>query len=247
MTETTTTDQAATWPWILGGLLALLGVIGLFVMRRRSADIDEPVYEEPYVEPVAQRAPIVSPALAEPEAAEVAELTAGDAPIADRPWLELALRPVRAGVSADEALVEFELTVGNSGSVKAKDVRISTFLFAKKPASDAEMERMLIRRGEDNEDGVSPVTIAPGEGARIDGTLALPKAQLIETTNGSILPFIVADARYTLADGSQGRTSASFTIGVSEEGSPAMSPLSLTNRGMHDEVEARLCGVPEHA
>ena len=183
-------------------------------------------------------------ALAKPEAEEVAELTAGDAPVADRPWLEFALRPVRAGVSADEALVEFELTVGNSGSVKAKDVRISTFMFAAKPGSDAEMEQMLVDRGDD---GVPPVTIEPGEGTRVDATLALSKAGLLESTNGAILPVVVADARYTLADGSEGRTSASFTIGVSEEGTPAMSPLSLAARGMHDEVEARLYGVPEHA
>ncbi|GAA0313564.1 hypothetical protein GCM10009087_24840 [Sphingomonas oligophenolica] len=183
-------------------------------------------------------------ALATPEAEEVAGLTAGDAPVADRPWLEFALRPVRAGVSADEALVEFELTVGNAGSVKAKDVRISTFMFAAEPGTSAEMDQMLIDRGAD---GVPPITIEPGEGTRIDATLALPKADLIESTNGAILPVVVADARYTLADGSEGRTSASFTIGVSEEGTPAMSPISLGARGMHDEVEARLYGVPEHA
>jgi hypothetical protein len=285
-TEATTTTQAApTWPWLLAGLVAVLGAIGLFMMRRRRT-VEEAYYDEPYLATTGDEpAPIMAPrpivaepafapaaapeflraaplaavndtpaptasedaALAEPEAAEVAELTAGDAPVADRPWLEFALRPVRAGVSADEALVEFELTVGNSGSVKAKDVRISTFLFANEPSSEAEMERILIERGDSNEDGVSPVTIEPGEGTRVDATLALPKAQLIETTNGSILPFIIADARYTLADGSEGRTSASFTIGVSEEGTPAMSPLSLSDRGMHDEVEARLSGVPEHA
>jgi len=284
-TEATPTEQVVTWPWIVGGLLALPAVVGLFMMRRRRVEIDEPVYEEPYVEPVIQRAPVAAPApvvaepafapaaapeflrtaplaaatdvpvgvasedatLAEPEAAEVAELTAGDAPVADRPWLEFALRPVRAGISADEALVEIELTVGNSGSVKAEDVRISTFLFASEPGSEAEMERMLIERGDGHDDAVHPITIEPGGGARVDATLALPKAQLLETTNGSILPVVIADARYTLADGREGRTSASFTIGVSEEGSPAMSPLSLTDRGMHDDVEARLYGVPEHA
>ena len=70
---------------------------------------------------------------------------------------------------------------------------------------------------------------------------------MLETTTGSILPVVIADARYTLADGSEGRTSASFTIGLSEEGTPPMSPFMLADRGMHDEVEARLYGVPEHA
>ena len=92
---------------------------------------EEPVYDVPL--PVAAEESTVAHA----EAAEVAELTAADAPVADRPWLEFALRPVRAGISADEAVVEIELTVGNSGSVKAKDVRISTFLFANEPGSEA--------------------------------------------------------------------------------------------------------------
>jgi MYXO-CTERM domain-containing protein len=182
--------------------------------------------------------------LAKPEAEEVASLTDADAPVADRPWLEMSLRPVRAGTNVDEALVEIELTVGNSGSVAAQDVRISTFMFASGPAGDGDVERMLIERGDD---GVPPVTIRPGEGTRVDATLALSKADLIESTNGSILPIIVADARYTLPDGSEGRTSASFTIGVSEEGGPAMAPIQLNERAMHDDVEARLHGVPEHA
>ena len=202
---------------------------------------EEPVYDVPL--PVAAEEITVAHA----EAAEVAELTAAEAPVADRPWLEFALRPVRAGISADEAVVEIELTVGNSGSVKAKDVRISTFLFANEPGSEAEMERLLSERSSHPEEGVHPITIEPGEGARVDATLALPKAQLLETTNGSILPVVIADARYTLADGSEGRTSASFTIGLSEEGTPPMSPFMLADRGMHDEVEARLYGVPEHA
>jgi hypothetical protein len=182
--------------------------------------------------------------LAEPEVEDVAALTEGTAPVADRPWLEFALRPVRAGTNVDEALVEIELTVGNSGSVAAKDVRISTFMFAAAPANGADMEQMLVDRGSD---GVEPVTIEPGEGTRVDATLALSKADLIETTNGSIRPIVVAEARYPLPDGTEGRTSASFTIGVSEEGGPSMAPIQLSERAMHDDVEARLYGVPQHA
>ncbi len=56
------------------------------------------------------------------------------------------MRPVRAGSSADDALVEIELTVGNSGSVAAHDVRISTFMFASEAASQSEMDRLLLER-----------------------------------------------------------------------------------------------------
>jgi len=201
-----------------------------------------PVAETLRQEPIAVAAEEVE--LAEPEAEEVAALIEAKAPVSDRPWLEMALRPVRAGTNVDEALVEIELTVGNAGSVAAQDVRISTFMFASEPAAGTEMEQMLIERGDE---GVPPVSIEPGEGTRIDATLALPKAELIESTNGSILPIVVAEARYTLPDGSEGRTSASFTIGVSGDGGPAMSPIHLDERAMHEDVEARLHGVPEHA
>lgn len=176
--------------------------------------------------------------LVKPDAQDVAALTAGEAPVADRPWLEMAMRPLRAGTNVDEALVEIELTVGNSGSVSADDVRISTFMFAGVPADD-EMERMLLDR---DDDAVPPVRIKPGEGRTIEATLALPRASL----NGSVSPVIVAEARYSLADGSEGRTSASFRIGVSDEGG-AVTSIPIGRPHMHDEVSAELFGVPEHA
>jgi hypothetical protein len=264
------------WPWVIAALLIVAGAIA-FVMRRRRVSEDVYDEEPYVIAPVVEAAPIVAApaafapahepqflrtaplaaaqdvpvpvaaeeaALVEPEADDVAALTEGAAPVADRPWLEFALRPVRAGTNVDEALVEIELTVGNSGSVAAKDVRISTFMFAKDPGTDAEMEQMLIERGND---GVPPVTIEPGEGTRVDATLGLSRAELIETTNGAIRPVVVADARYTLPDGSEGRTSASFTIGLSEEGGPAMAPIQLNERAMHHDVEARLRGTPAHA
>ena len=137
----------------------------------------------------------------EPEASDVAELTAGTAPVAERPWLEFAMRPVRAGTNVDEALVEIELTVGNSGTVSAKDVRISTFLLSSDPKG-SEMERLLLSPQSDAT--TDPVTIEPGEGKRIDATLALLKSDMGENLPASFRPIVVADARYTLAGRQRG-------------------------------------------
>ncbi|MEI9928532.1 MAG: hypothetical protein WDN44_13580 [Sphingomonas sp.] len=49
--------------------------------------------------------------IAEPDAAELAVVTEGSEPIGHRPWIELGMRPVRAGTSEEEAMVEIELTV----------------------------------------------------------------------------------------------------------------------------------------
>jgi hypothetical protein len=176
--------------------------------------------------------------LVESTDSDVEALTAGNPPVADRPWLEMAMRPVRAGTNVDEALVEIELTVGNSGSVAADDVRISTFMFATAPAAD-EMERLLLER---DGEGVPSVRIKPGEGTTLEATLALPRSSL----NGSVSPVIVADARYPLPGGGEGHTAASFRISVSDDGE-TMTPIPTDRAHMFDEVSAELEGVPERA
>jgi hypothetical protein len=205
-------------------------------LRRAARVQPEPV--APAVDDSASAAAVAGTGeLVAADAGDVAALTAGDAPVADRPWLEMAMRPLRAGTNVAEAVVEIELTIGNSGSVSANDVRISTFMFAGAPA-DNEMDRLLLER----EGEVSAVRIAPGEGRTLEATLAMPRASL----NGSVSPVIVADARYSLPDGSEGRTSASFRIGVSDDGGD-VTPIPIGRPHMHDEVTAELFGVPEHA
>ncbi|MBN8808319.1 MAG: hypothetical protein J0I47_08800 [Sphingomonas sp.] len=194
------------------------------------------------IEPVAAAAEDVEVSKVADE--DVAALTAGAAAVAERPWLEFAMRPVRAGTNVDEALVEIELTVGNAGSVPAQDVRISTFLLSGDP-SGTEMERLLV--DPPAEATTDPVTIKPGEGTRVDATLALLKSDMGENLPASFRPIVVADARYTLADGSEGRTSASFEIGVEPEEGGALEPIELARASMHDNVAAELHGEPQHA
>ena len=170
---------------------------------------------------------------------DVAALAADSAPVGNRPWIEFLMRPVRAGTSADDAIVQFELTVGNTGTVEAKDVRISTWMVATGQGTD--MERMLIEPPAHAQ--VSEVDIDAGDGARVDGELAIPKGSESEP----VLPIVVADARYTLPDGSEGRTHAAFEIGLpAEADSQALSPFPVDRAsGLRENVEARLHGEPE--
>lgn len=185
----------------------------------------------------------VAPALAEdatveePEDADVAALTAGS-PAGDRPWLELAMRPIRAGTNVDQALVEIELTVGNAGTVAAEDVRISTFML---PAgSEVELDRLLSQSRVDA--AVEPLTIAAGEGTRVDATLALPRAELMANDATTFQPVVVADARYRLPDGGEGRTSASFIVGIASDGDLGL--FELDRPVLREDVEARLYREP---
>ncbi|NML05614.1 hypothetical protein [Sphingomonas sp. G-3-2-10] len=267
--------QAALWPWLAGGALIVLAALAFLLLRRRREE-EEVYYEEPYVasedyagdpELIAARAAreeyreelglaeSIPPAIhaapavvaAQADAAEDAEIVRADAddvagltsaaPVAKRPWLEFGMRPVRAGTSSDEALVDIELTVANAGDIDAKDVRISTFLLSEREAS--EMENMLLERPESS---VPPVTIPAGRGTRVDATLALRKDGLGE----EFTPVVVADARYTMADGSEGRTSATFRVGLWNEGD-GLEPIATGDREMHHNVAAELHGTPAHA
>ena len=259
-------------PWIIGGLLLIgAAAVLLFGRRRRREEVYEedyyeepaveaepsfaraPVDEAPYVAPV-EPAPIIAaapaaetlaatreveePEVVEADEADVEALTEIAAPVAGRPWLEFLMRPVRAGTSQDDAIVQFELTVGNTGTVAAHDVRISTWMVAGGQGTD--MERSLIEAPADAQ--VSEVDIAAGDGARVDGELAVSKAGLGDEP---VLPVVVADARYRLPDGSEGRTHAAFAIGLQGD-DEELSPFPTDRAsGLRENVEARLHGEPE--
>jgi hypothetical protein len=259
------TNAVPLWAWLLGGIAVLGALLGLVAWRRRSADeeyyLDEPVaYEEPaaYAEPVpvaaapmtasapilaeaaAETAAVEELAVAEPDAADVEALAATSAAPDGRPWIEFLMRPVRAGTNAEDAVVEFELTVGNTGDVAAKDVRISTWMFAAGSPQESEMERMLINPPA--EAALPKVTINAGDATKVEATMALPKAGLDET----VLPVVVADARYRLPDGSEGRTSASFAVGLAE--GEDIAPFQVDDRsGLHEDIGSRLHGELQRA
>lgn len=223
--ETVQESNGSILPWLLAGLL-LVGALAFFALRRRRrTEVYDEVYEPaPVVAPVAAAVPVIA------ETPVVVETPAG------RPELELEMRPVRAGVSGADARVEFELTVGNRGPVAAEDVRISTWMLA---SGATEAERALIEP-HDHAD-TAPVRIAAGEARTVEASVALPTA---EVEGDAVLPVVVADARYRLPDGSEGRTSASFAVGVPD--GEELAHFAVDNpSGLHDDVVARPLGEVE--
>jgi LPXTG-motif cell wall-anchored protein len=260
-TQSTTTRSRIVqlWPWLLGAGIVILGAILLLARRRRRDEVyEETYYEEPVVaaapEPsVVRPAPVATPvAAAEPaeaaaaEVVSVSEADAGDVdamaaesrPAANRPWLELLMRPIRAGTSKDDAIVQFELTVGNTGSVAAEHVQISTWMVAGGQGSD--MEHMLIERPADAT--VSEVDIAAGDGTTVEAEVAMSKAGMHE----SVLPVVVADARYLLADGSEAHATARFAVGV-PDGEELAHFATDNPSGLHEGVVAHSLGETERA
>jgi len=208
---------ARSWlPWLVIALL-VLGVAAFALLRRRRRVNVYETDETPAAEPVVAAAPVAA-------AAE-----------SGRPWLDLALEPVRAGVKGDKAVVEFALKVDNHGVAPARDVRVSAFML-QAGASDA--ERNLIKPKE-----MPPVEIAPGETKQVETAVALPTDKV---EGDCVLPVVVADARYTLPDGTEGRTSATFAVGVPD--GEELAHFSVDNpSGLHEGVVARPMGEMEKA
>jgi hypothetical protein len=222
-----------------------------------------PVAAEPAAIPVSaapvSAAPVaaaVSPApvAAAPAAAALvasAPLVAAAAPLAatgvaaprpaaprGRPEIDLSMSPIRAGVEGEGARVEFQLTLGNRGTVSAEDVRVSTWMLA---AGSSNEEQMLIAPA-DHAD-TPPVTIAAGEERTMNAQVGLPTSQV---EGEAVLPVVIADARYRLPDGSEGHTTARFAVGVPD--GEELAHFAIHNpSGMHEGVVARELGEIERS
>jgi hypothetical protein len=217
-------------PWVLGGFL-LLGLAAMLLLRRRRGTTVVDEYDRSYREPVAEAPAYVEEA--PPVAVAAAPVAAAATVPIGEPRIELSMRPIRAGMGENDARVEFELTLDNCGNADAQDVRVSTWMLA---AGSSEMERALVEP-RDRAD-TPPTTIAAGEGRTVEAAVAMSRG---EVEGDSILPVVVADARYRRADGSEGRTSATFAVGVPVDGELAHFDVENPS-GLHEGVEARRFG-----
>jgi hypothetical protein len=220
---TTRVDEGGGWAWplIIAGILLTLGIIAFLIARggrrRPETVVHQERHEEAHI-PIVPVAPVV-PA----------------APAA-RPRIDLRMRPVRAGVEREGARVEFELTVLNEGPVDAEDVRVHTWMTPGGGGQDP-TRALLPPPGHV---GTPPVTLMAGEARTLQASVALPRAEL---SGSSLLPAVVADIRYRLPGGGEGRTAAAFSVGL--PAGDELGPFPLDGAaGLHAGVIALPLGNP---
>ena len=119
--------------------------------------------------------------------------TAAAVALDERPWIRMMLQPVAAESRGEEQTVDYELIIENEGHVPARNVRVSSFLAHGDAASAMPAQ-------------TRHVDIGPGASVPLPGRITVPEG---------VDPKIVADARYPLPDGSQGRLAALFGIDLS--------------------------------
>ena len=216
--QTTTTETATGFNWIWAALgVAALAAIGalLFFRRRRDEEVyhDEPAYvEEPvYAAPVAE--PVYEPVVA--------------ATAADRPQIELGIRPIRAGSDNGQARVDYEVIVENAGALDARDVTVTSWLLnADSSAAESDMIE-------------THVNVAAGD------VTTVASSATVDTARGAFRPVVATDARYTLPDGTEGHIAARFAVGV-DGGEPGrITPIVLGRDELREDLGARLEGEVE--
>jgi hypothetical protein len=217
-----------------------LAAAPLFANKPAAAETAAGAEESDEPQPALENAELVTP-----DAADIDAVLGGAKPKGDRPQLELAVRPTRAGMSRRGAMVEFELTVANAGGAAAEDVRIGAFMLGANAAADSDIQRLLM---DPPVDQVVPAKrIEPGDGTQLNASVTLPRGQVDAATGAAdegFTPVLVADARYRLPDGGEGRTAAAFTIGR-VNGGEALVPIALQDDpAVYADVEARLHSVP---
>ncbi|WP_422057002.1 hypothetical protein [Sphingomonas sp.] len=218
-----------------------------FIAPRHEPELGERI--APLAKPITPKRDVEKPALenvalSEADPADVAAMLGGAKPAGARPQLELAIRPIRAGMSRRGASVGFELTVANAGGAPAEDVRIGAFMLGEHSAQQSDIERMLTNPPQDSR--VDAETIAPGDGTMLEAMLTMPreKVDAIAGDDDGFTPVLVADARYRLPDGREGRTAAAFRIGR-VNGGTQLEPIAIQDDpSMYADIEAELVGVP---
>lgn len=208
--------------------------------RKPAAKPARPAPQAGEAQPALENAELVTP-----DSADIDAVLGGARQHDGRPQLELAVRPTQAGMSSRGATVAFELTVANAGDTPAEDVRIGAFMLGANAAAASEIERLLTNPPADHV--VPAERIEPGDGKRLNASVTLPREQVdaVAAEGGDgFTPVLVADARYRLPDGSEGRTAAAFTIGR-VNGGEQLVPIALQDDpATYADIEARLHSVP---
>ncbi|MEW6625461.1 MAG: hypothetical protein AB1431_01580, partial [Pseudomonadota bacterium] len=225
-------------PWLIGGLLALVGIgAAVLLLRRRRTQAVAP-------QPAAAAAPASPPAPPKPAAAPPPPVPApmpeaAAAPdAAERPWVDMDLVVSQARYSLMGVTVAYSLILHNRGSRAAQDLLVRGII-----GNAGAQQQALLQGFFGGQDGLplhSVVTIAPGETLHLAGELRLAPDRIVPVEMGQrslLIPIAAFDAAYRWQpeDGEKeggglaaGRTARAFIVGQEQEPPTArLAPLRL--------------------
>jgi hypothetical protein len=228
------------WPWLIAALVAAAaGAFFLLRNRQRNAFAGGPeadlfVVPEPAPAPrPAPRARQVEPAsppplpqpAPPPEPAPKGRPSGGVVSTGLRPWLEVAMQPVRCIVDDAKVTIEFELELYNSGTAAARAILVEAVAFNAGPTQDQEIGAFFAKPvGE----GDRIEAIAPLQRMSLRTQVVAPRENVLVFEAGGrklFVPLIAFNALYRW-NGRDGQTSVSYLLGRETEGEK-MAPFRI--------------------
>jgi len=184
------------WLYLLPLVLAALGGAAYVRTRRVAAAAREPLPRTQHSPP-----PAVPP---KPRPDPV-----------PRPWLELELKAERAASTLEEARVDFEMVITNSGKSPARNIRINARMFNAGRTQDEEIGAFFKTKGEGRRTHSIP-ELPAGESGLIQGSVTMPREELraLQVNNQALfIPVVGVNLVYEWGNGRTGQTSKSYVIG----------------------------------
>lgn len=239
------------WLLPLGVLLALCAG-GAWLWSRRGRDESG---EAAAIEPVVAPFSMQDPGIVDEEAGPAASVAAAAPrmlsrrsvpPIApaipaERAWIELELRPRRAGLNMLTATADVDVLVRNRGSADAVNVRLDARLTSARADQDAELGQIFAdTRGRT---AAPPFTLAPGGERVVRALVTLPREAINVLTAAErpmFVPVVTLNARYALGGAGEGQTAQAFALGIERAGAAKLAPFWLDAPSrMFEAVAAR--------
>jgi hypothetical protein len=235
------------WPWLIAALA--LGAGGAFLFwrsRSREAFAGGPHLDlfsapEPTPTPAPPpKAKTPAPATVQPRAAP--PVPGGVVSTGLRPWIEIALQPLRCIVEETRITFEFELDIFNSGNAPARDVLVEASVFNAGPTQEKDIGAFF---AQPVAQGERIAAIPPLQRMTLRSQVVAPRenVQVLEVAERQVfIPLIAFNALYRWSAGN-GQTSASYLLGRDTK-SAKMAPFRLDlGRRIFRGVGARLLPV----
>jgi hypothetical protein len=229
--EPESTPHALTlWPWLLAAL-ALAGGGAFMFWRNRSREafaggphLDLFSAPEPTPTPTPPaKAKAPAPAPVSPRAAP--PVPGGVVSTRLRPWIEIALQPLRCIVEDTRITFEFELDIFNSGNAPARDVLVEASVFNASPTQEQDIAAFF---AEPVAQGERIAAIPPLQRMTLRSQVVAPRENMhvLEIAERQVfIPLIAFNALYRWSAG-EGQTSASYLLGRDTK-SAKMAPFRL--------------------
>jgi hypothetical protein len=134
-----------------------------------------------------------------------------------RPWIELELMPGRVIVDQERAVVEFAISIFNSGSTAALDVLIEGSVFNAGPLQDQQIGTFFENPAGQ---GQKIPALPPMQRIAVKSAVSMTRAQFqaLEIEGRPLLvPLVAFNALYRWSSG-EGQTSTSYLVGRTTEG-----------------------------